>query len=338
MSLLTTNVAALRTGGAARIDDGLDRGARRDPRRHCARAGLRRAHAHAAERCPTSRARSATMSIPTRSLPRAKHLRAAIGGALGATLAATYRQMMTPGPYRPDAESAGRRALKNVCLGLLAATGEEQAIKLALASISRRRQHDRPHGRARDPGAARPAGACRTCSTTSMPRYADDPLIIDKWLALQAAIPEPATLDRVAGADRASVLLDGQPEPGALADRVVRAGQPYPIQPARRRRLQFHRRRRARTRSEESASRRPPDGRVPLLARARSQAARAGGGGVCAAWRRHRRCHATFTISSRAHSPTARTRAKAHHTLPSASRLLRGEHPAARRSSLPTSS
>ena len=28
-------------------------------------------------------------------------------------------------------------------------------------------------------------------------RYADDPLIIDKWLALQAAIPEPGTLDRV---------------------------------------------------------------------------------------------------------------------------------------------
>jgi aminopeptidase N len=28
-------------------------------------------------------------------------------------------------------------------------------------------------------------------------RYADDPLIIDKWFGLQAAIPEPATLDRV---------------------------------------------------------------------------------------------------------------------------------------------
>jgi aminopeptidase N len=28
-------------------------------------------------------------------------------------------------------------------------------------------------------------------------RYADDPLIVDKWLALQAAIPEAATLDRV---------------------------------------------------------------------------------------------------------------------------------------------
>jgi aminopeptidase N len=28
-------------------------------------------------------------------------------------------------------------------------------------------------------------------------RYGHDPLIVDKWLALQAAIPEPATLDRV---------------------------------------------------------------------------------------------------------------------------------------------
>jgi aminopeptidase N len=28
-------------------------------------------------------------------------------------------------------------------------------------------------------------------------RYAQDPLIIDKWFALQAVIPEPATLDRV---------------------------------------------------------------------------------------------------------------------------------------------
>ena len=28
-------------------------------------------------------------------------------------------------------------------------------------------------------------------------RYRDDPLIVDKWFTLQAAIPEPATLDRV---------------------------------------------------------------------------------------------------------------------------------------------
>src|SRR5205823_5955495 len=28
-------------------------------------------------------------------------------------------------------------------------------------------------------------------------RYASDPLVLDKWFALQAAIPEPGTLDRV---------------------------------------------------------------------------------------------------------------------------------------------
>ena len=28
-------------------------------------------------------------------------------------------------------------------------------------------------------------------------RYADDPLVIDKWFTVQAIIPEPATLDRV---------------------------------------------------------------------------------------------------------------------------------------------
>src|SRR5260370_33150268 len=28
-------------------------------------------------------------------------------------------------------------------------------------------------------------------------RHGDDPLIVDKWLALQATIPEPATLERV---------------------------------------------------------------------------------------------------------------------------------------------
>jgi aminopeptidase N len=119
-----------------------------------------------------------------------------IGGRLGAALANTYRRMITPGPYRPDAESAGRRALKNVCLGFLAATEENQAITLAfaqyqgadnmtdrMAALDILALYDRPE---------------RTQALDDFyARYAQDPLIIDKWLALQAAIPEPATLDRV---------------------------------------------------------------------------------------------------------------------------------------------
>ena len=47
-------------------------------------------------------------------------------------------------------------------------------------------------------------------------RYSDDPLIVDKWFALQATIPEPATLGSRQGADRASGVLD-EPIPIACA-------------------------------------------------------------------------------------------------------------------------
>src|SRR5207244_913290 len=50
-------------------------------------------------------------------------LRGAIGTRLGPQLRDTYRRMQDDGPYSPDAASAGRRALKSVCLDLLAAAG-----------------------------------------------------------------------------------------------------------------------------------------------------------------------------------------------------------------------
>jgi aminopeptidase N len=104
--------------------------------------------------------------------------------------------MNTGGHYSPDAKSAGRRALKNVCLDLLAVTQDGTAIARALdqyssadnmtdrmAALETLAQHDRPERAA--------------VLDDFYRRYADDPLIIDKWLALQAIIPEPATLDRV---------------------------------------------------------------------------------------------------------------------------------------------
>src|SRR6516225_12333597 len=42
-------------------------------------------------------------------------------------------------------------------------------------------------------------------------RYADDPLVIDKWFALQAAIPEPATLDRVRALTRHAAFSAANP-------------------------------------------------------------------------------------------------------------------------------
>jgi aminopeptidase N len=195
MSLLTGNVSALRGGAPAREDEGLMAALAAilaDRRLEPAFVAL--------ALTPPSEAdigREIGSDVdPDAVFAARKGLRAATGERLGAALAETYARMITPGPYRPDAAGAGRRALRNVCLDLLAATQASDAIARALA------QYD-----AADNMTARMA-ALETLSQHDRPerahalddfyrRYADDPLIIDKWLSLQAVIPEPATLERV---------------------------------------------------------------------------------------------------------------------------------------------
>ena len=168
-------------------------------------------------------------------------------------------------------ESAGRRRLKNVCSrfprGDAAATTR---IARRRPQYRGRRQDDRPDGRRWNLAQHdRPERA--QALEDFYTRYADDPLIIDKWPALQAAIPEPATLDRVRALDPASGILDVQPQPRArsLSARSRRSITPSstastapatissPISSSKLDR-------------EEPAGRRAPDGRVPFLARARS--------------------------------------------------------------------
>ena len=124
------------------------------------------------------------------------HLRRKTGERLGAELLAIYQQFAVREPYSPDSVGAGRRSLKNVCLDLLAASGQADGISRAfaqyqsadnmtdrLAALATLSSHDRPQR----------AAAFEDFYT----RYAADPLIVDKWLALQAAIPDPTTLDRI---------------------------------------------------------------------------------------------------------------------------------------------
>jgi aminopeptidase N len=125
-----------------------------------------------------------------------KQLRAAIAQRLGPTLADTYERMISQQPYRPDAVSAGRRSLKNVCLDLLAATGKPDAIERAA------RQYQAANNMTDRMAALHTLSLYDTTQRTQAiedfyQRYADDPLILDKWFSLQAAIPEAATLERV---------------------------------------------------------------------------------------------------------------------------------------------
>jgi aminopeptidase N len=115
---------------------------------------------------------------------------------LADALTKRYRELGDSSLYRPDAAGAGRRALRNVALDLLVAAEQSGAIALAarqyatadnmtdrMAALATLSQHDVPE---------------RVAAIDDFyARYADDPLIVDKWLALQAVIAETATLDRV---------------------------------------------------------------------------------------------------------------------------------------------
>src|SRR5438067_708761 len=61
--------------------------------------------------------------------------RAALGEALAAEFAAAYRELADAGPYSIDGTSIGRRALRNACLGYLAAADPEKAAALAMAQL-----------------------------------------------------------------------------------------------------------------------------------------------------------------------------------------------------------
>jgi aminopeptidase N len=123
-------------------------------------------------------------------------LRATLGRQLGDALAVCYRRLAAAAPYRPDAEGTGRRALRNVCLDLMVAARRAGAIALAA------RQYETADNMTDRMAALTTLSLCDVPERSAAlddfyARYAKDPLIVDKWLALQAAIPEPATLDRV---------------------------------------------------------------------------------------------------------------------------------------------
>jgi len=195
MELLMQNVAALRAGASARGDDGLMAALGAilaDERLEPAFVALTLTPPSEADI-----AREVGRDVdPDAIFAARRQLRAAIGERHGAVLARSYERMVTPGPFKPDSRSAGRRALRNACLDFLAVTERDEAIARAftqyqdadnmtdrMAALETLALHDRSERAAALDDFYR--------------RYADDPLIIDKWLALQAAIPERGTLDRV---------------------------------------------------------------------------------------------------------------------------------------------
>jgi aminopeptidase N len=120
----------------------------------------------------------------------------AIAAAHGERLAWLYEQMRDAGEFSPGAEAAGRRALRNACLRYLTAQDDEAAAGLAHA-----------HCRASSSMTDMIAGLSALTRMESPLRHAalthfhdqfkNDPLVLDKWMSLQAASPLPETAGEV---------------------------------------------------------------------------------------------------------------------------------------------
>ena len=120
-------------------------------------------------------------------------LRLALAKALQPELTAAYRALQSGAPYSPDAAATGRRALKNLCLGYL--------VELGLSALA-----DEQFRRADNMTDAMAALGC--LANADCPerepalqafhdKWRDEPLVVDKWLAVQAASRLPGTLARV---------------------------------------------------------------------------------------------------------------------------------------------
>jgi aminopeptidase N len=122
--------------------------------------------------------------------------RRALARRLQGPLLDAYGRLESTEPYSPDAASAGRRALRTAALDLLAAPADAEAVRRARAHYEAAdNMTDRMAGLSVLSGIADPAR--EAALDDFYRRFSDDALVLDKWLALQAVIPEPETLDRV---------------------------------------------------------------------------------------------------------------------------------------------
>ena len=136
-----------------------------------------------------------TVDIDALYLAR-QHLRQVIGHELGAELRDTYERMSDDRSYRSTPEDIGRRSLKNRALAYLMASGDAQGARLCEAQYQA--QHNMTDVMA----------ALALLTDSELParedalvdferRWRGDPLVMDKWFAVQALSTRTDTLARV---------------------------------------------------------------------------------------------------------------------------------------------
>jgi aminopeptidase N len=107
-----------------------------------------------------------------------------------------YEEMRIAGLYSPDAHSAGKRSLRNLCLGYLMERGDGHARSIAVGQFE-------AADNMTDAMAALAALANCDCPERApalgrfYAKWSSEPLVVDKWLAVQAMSRLASTLENV---------------------------------------------------------------------------------------------------------------------------------------------
>ena len=111
-------------------------------------------------------------------------------------LEGAFRHFSTPGPYSPDAASAGRRAMRNAALAYVCSLDDDTS--RALAFLEFRRAENMTDAMAALACLANSAGAERTRALQMFyDKWQGEALVVDKWFKVQATSWLPGTLARV---------------------------------------------------------------------------------------------------------------------------------------------
>jgi aminopeptidase N len=125
-------------------------------------------------------------------------LRLQLAQAFKAQWLDVYQALSDDRPYSPDAQSAGRRALRNLCLGYLMEIDEPAIRQLCLRQFEA--ADNMTNALAALSALANSEAPERQQALADFYRkWKDEALVVDKWLSVQATSRLPDTLDRVRG-------------------------------------------------------------------------------------------------------------------------------------------
>jgi aminopeptidase N len=114
-----------------------------------------------------------------------RSLRRHIAAALKTELLASYRYATAAQPYSPDARSAGRRALRNLCLGYLMELDDAEIHTLCVNQFDQ--ADNMTDSMAALSALANSGGNERESALRKFyEKWKDEPLVVDKWFAVQA--------------------------------------------------------------------------------------------------------------------------------------------------------